>query len=188
MSIRWFICVSWLAWATVAGARPATAQTARPATSAPTVAPASTSERRQASARFRKTMATKALAVAQLIDQGKAGEVWGKASVVMHTIISRQAFVAGVARLRGDAGKLLSRRLLKVYGRHSDGPHKLTDGTETGLPEGDYLNVLFLSRFAKQAQPMFELVSYHRDDNKVLRVSGYALAPVTPPTPGPQKP
>ncbi|HEX7130166.1 MAG TPA: DUF4019 domain-containing protein [Rhodanobacteraceae bacterium] len=48
------------------------------------------------------------------------------------------------------------------------------------LPAGDYINVVFASRFANEKAPIRELVSYHYDTDKVWRVSGYTLQQQAP--------
>lgn len=43
------------------------------------------------------------------------------------------------------------------------------------VPEGIYLNVSFPTRFANNAQPVRELVSFRLDEDKVWRASGYSV-------------
>lgn len=126
-----------------------------------------TPEQQQAIMKFRQSMAANAQAIAQLIDQGKAGEVWDQASNVAKQSISRNDFVSGVTKQRDNVGKLVSRRLAAVT-------HSVSKG-DAKLPAGDYVNVVFASQFGSNKQPIRELVSYHYDSDKVWRVSGYTL-------------
>lgn len=139
----------------------AAATTARPAQQQLTPA------QRQAIISFRRNMAGKALAIAQLIDQGKAGDVYDQSSEVMKKAVSRESFVSGIAKQRDNAGKLVSRKVAAITQSVSKGDQK--------LPAGNYINVLFASQFSSEKAPIRELVSYHYDADKVLRVSGYTL-------------
>lgn len=111
-------------------------------------------------------MAQAALQVAQLVDQGKAGEVWDGASAVAKQIVKRDAFIQQTASSRQQAGKLQGRQLAAITRTASSGGK---------TPAGDYINVNFATRFANAKQPVRELVSFHRDSDKVWRVSGYTL-------------
>lgn len=126
-----------------------------------------TPEQQQAIMKFRQSMATNAEAITNLIDQGKAGDVWDQASSVAKQSISRNDFVSGVSKQRDNAGKLVSRKLAAVT-------HSVSKG-EQKLPAGDYINVVFATRFSSEKAPIRELVSYHYDSDKVWRVSGYTL-------------
>lgn len=131
-----------------------------------------TPEQQQAIMKFRQAMAANAQAIAQLIDQGKAGEVWDQASNVAKQSISRNDFVSGVTKQRDNVGKLVSRKLAAVT-------HSVSKG-DAKLPAGDYINVVFASQFGSNKQPIRELVSYHFDSDKVWRVSGYTLQQPAP--------
>jgi hypothetical protein len=126
-----------------------------------------TPEQQQAIMKFRQSMAANAEAITNLIDQGKAGDVWDQASSVAKQSISRNDFVSGVSKQRDNAGKLVSRKLAAVT-------HSVSKG-EQKLPAGDYINVVFATRFSSEKAPIRELVSYHYDSDKVWRVSGYTL-------------
>ena len=43
------------------------------------------------------------------------------------------------------------------------------------VPAGSYINVVFATRFGNAAEPVRELVSFHLDDDKTWRVSGYSV-------------
>lgn len=126
-----------------------------------------TPEQQQAIVKFRQSMAANAQAIAQLIDQGKAGEVWDQASTVAKQAVPRDAFLSGITKQRENAGKLVSRKLAAVT-------HSVSKGDKQ-LPAGDYINVVFASQFSNGKTPIRELVSYHYDTDKVWRVSGYTL-------------
>lgn len=131
-----------------------------------------TPEQQQAIMKFRQTMAANAESIAKLIDQGKAGDVYDQASNVAKQSISRNDFVSGVTRQRDNVGKLVSRKLAAVT-------HSVSKG-ENKLPAGDYINVVFASQFGSEKAPIRELVSYHYDNDKVWRVSGYTLQQPAP--------
>ncbi|HXS72635.1 MAG TPA: DUF4019 domain-containing protein [Rhodanobacteraceae bacterium] len=131
-----------------------------------------TPEQQQAIMKFRQQMANSAEAIAQLVDQGKAGEVWDQASNVAKQVVSRNEFVSGIQSQRSKLGTLVSRKLAAVTHSVSKGDKK--------LPAGDYINVVFASQFGNNKQPIRELVSYHFDSDKVWRVSGYTLQQPAP--------
>jgi flagellar biosynthesis component FlhA len=131
-----------------------------------------TPEQQQAIMKFRQTMAANAESIAKLIDQGKAGDVYDQTSTVAKQSISRNDFVSGVTKQRDNVGKLESRKLAAVT-------HSVSKG-ENKLPAGDYINVVFASKFSSEKAPIRELVSYHYDSDKVWRVSGYTLQQPTP--------
>lgn len=167
MSIRSFLCAALLTLAGTAAVQ------AAPATK--TSAPASKSaeqqlspEQRQAIIKFRQSMVANAAAVVHLIDEGQEGKVWDNGSPVMKQVTTREAFDSAVAKARKAAGKVESRKLLRLY------KSRIAAG-DSKTPPGDYFNVRFLTKFANEAQPMVELVSYHYDTPSLLRVSGYTL-------------
>ena len=43
------------------------------------------------------------------------------------------------------------------------------------MPAGNYFNVVFATGFANAAEPVRELVSFHLDEDKTWRVSGYSV-------------
>src|SRR5690242_3306962 len=121
---------------------PAFAQPAQntPATAAKPAQQKLSPQQQQAIIKFRQSMAANAQAIAQLIDQGKAGDVWDQASNVAKQAVSRKDFVSGISKQRDNAGKLVSRRLAAVT-------HSLSKGDQK-LPAGDYINVVFASQFS----------------------------------------
>lgn len=157
-----------LALTTALLAAPAWAATPATTAAAP-AAPAATLTPNQQQARLQKqnaTMTKAAVQAAQLVDAGKVGEVWDGGSTVMKALVKRDAFVAAVAADRAKAGAVTGRKLLAISRTHSEGGK---------TPAGDYINVNFATTFASMAKPVRELVSFHLDQDKVWRVSGYTL-------------
>ena len=141
------------------GAAPAGPQARQPA-------PALTADQQAEIRKQDATMAQAALQVAQLVDQGHAGEVWDGASGAAKQVVQRDAFVKQVDADRRQVGRPLSRKLAGITRRGSKGG---------ATPAGYYINVSFATQFANEKQPVRELVSFHLDQDKVWRVSGYTL-------------
>lgn len=111
-------------------------------------------------------MAGAALQVAQLVDAGKAGEVWDGASPIAKKIVTRDAFIKQIIADRAELGALVSRKALQVT-------YPVSNGKE--LPAGIYANVVFYTTFTKGKAPVREMVSFHLENDRVWRVSGYTL-------------
>lgn len=171
MSIRLMFCTLLFAVAGIATAQAAPAPQKTSAATKPAAQQLSP-EQRQAIIKFRQAMVANAAAVVRLIDEGDEAKVWDNGSDVMKKAISRDAFASGVSRERKAVGKMVSRKLARLYRSRSDGKGQ--------LPAGDYFNVLFLTEFANQKAPKLELVSYHYDTASTLRVSGYTLRELPP--------
>lgn len=107
-----------------------------------------------------------AMQIVQLVDQQRAGTVWDGASSIAKQAIPRTRFISQLRRDRAQLGALQSRTHRSISRVRSDGKQ---------FPAGYYVNVIFASRFANAAAPVRELVSFHLDDDKVWRVSGYTL-------------
>ena len=156
----------------LAAAGVASAQTTTTTTSTPTTtttkqtAPALTPEQRAALQKQNQAVAANAQGIAQLIDQGKAGDVWDQASTVAKSSVTRDAFVSGVDSQRSKVGTMQSRKLARIT-------RSLSKGGK--LPAGYYINVAFATQFSSDKQPVRELVSFHLDSDKQWRVSGYTL-------------
>lgn len=105
--------------------------------------------------------------VAQLIDAGRAGEVWDGASIVARATVARPDFVESIKAERARAGALVSRGKAHVV--------RVNQPAGSKIPEGLYVNVTFESRFKGSQQPIQELVSFRLDEDSVLRLAGYAL-------------
>lgn len=117
-------------------------------------------------ARQNQQMEQAALQVAQLVDKNQAAQIWDGASMVTKQLISRDAFIHGVAADRKTVGAPVTRNLAQVSYSQGDGKR---------LPTGIFANVSFATRFANEKQPVRELISFHLDDDHVWRVAGYTL-------------
>ena len=105
--------------------------------------------------------------VLALVDAGDVGEVWDGASGAIRRIVPREEFIRQVTRDRARLGKTLSRGEAVLRREHFPGGGP--------VPQGDYLNIAFATRFSGAPQPVRELVSFRFDEDQVWRVSGYSL-------------
>lgn len=145
----------------------APAATAKPASAAALAQQQLTPEQKAQLEKQNTEMTQAALAVAQMIDAGKVGEVWDGASPVVKKIVTRDAFVQGVNAARKKHGKLGAR------GNSQISRVMYPAGAE--VPEGLYVNVMFPAQYASAKEPVRELISFRLDEDKVWRVSGYNL-------------
>lgn len=137
-----------------------------PTQTATQAAPAPTPQQTAALQQQNENMARGAEQVAQLIDQGKAGQVWDGASSVAKQTVTRDAFVRQITADRAQVGRLVSRKASAISRGESKG---------STPPAGFYVNVSFATQFANEKQPVRELVSFRLDSDRVWRVSGYTL-------------
>jgi len=114
-------------------------------------------------------MTRAALQAAQLVDANRTGELWDGASSVARNAVTREAFVSQITAERGKAGALV--------GRGKPSVSRMRYAAGAPVPEGVYVSVAFPTRFANNPQPVRELVSFRLEDDKVLRLTGYALTP-----------
>lgn len=112
------------------------------------------------------TLANAGIQITQLIDGGRAGEVWDGASAVAKRSVDRKTFIDTIDTQRKPLGAASSRRWTSVS-RHS------TPGSGA-LPAGTYANVEFETRFADD-RAGYELVSFRQDEDGTWRLSGYVL-------------
>lgn len=112
------------------------------------------------------SLATAAIQAAQLIDAGRAGEVWDGASTVAKRSVDRKKFTDSLTAQRQPLGATTARRWTLVS-RHS------TAGTEQ-LPAGTYANVEFDTQFAGN-RAGHELISFRQDEDGTWRLAGYVL-------------
>ncbi|MGO4222332.1 DUF4019 domain-containing protein [Lysobacter sp. TAF61] len=112
------------------------------------------------------SLATAGLQAAQLIDSGRAAEVWDGASAVAKRSVDRKKFTDSVTAQRKPLGATMARRWT-VVSRHS------TPGTEQ-LPAGTYANVEFDTLFAGN-RAGHELISFRQDEDGTWRLAGYVL-------------
>ncbi|MCD9032307.1 DUF4019 domain-containing protein [Luteimonas sp. Y-2-2-4F] len=140
---------------------------ARPQAAQPPAQQQPTPEQREQLARQDAEITRAAQQVVQLIDANRAGEVWDMATARVKGLIPRDTFVQEINRDRNRLGAP-SQRGQAVVSRSQ---------FEAGgqVPEGLYLNVAFPTRFANNAEPVRELVSFRLDEDRVWRVSGYSL-------------
>ena len=112
-------------------------------------------------------MTAAAQRVAQLVDSQQAGSVWDGASAVARKAVTREVFANNVNADRTKLGALVSRGKPSIT--------RVQYPAGASVPEGIYLNVSFPTRFANNAQPVRELVSFRLDEDKVWRASGYSV-------------
>lgn len=126
-----------------------------------------TPEQKAQVARQDAEMTSAAARVVQMVDQNKAAEVWAGASPVAKGVVAVDEFVKQIALDRQKLGALTERKQLAVT--------RAVYPAGGQVPAGNYVNVVYASKFANAQQPVRELVSFHLDNDKVWRVSGYSL-------------
>ena len=146
--------------------------TAVSAQQAATPAPAAqaqqlTAEQQAQVARQDAEMSGAAAQVIQLMDQGKSAEIWDGASPVAKAVVNRQDFVTQIAADRTRLGAPTERKQVAVT--------RAAYAAGGAVPAGNYINVVYATKFANNPQPVRELVSFHLDEDKTWRVSGYSL-------------
>lgn len=156
-----------LAFAGVASAQ----QSAQPAR-APAQKPQATQqqltpEQRAQVARQDAEMSRAAAQVVQMVDQKKASEVWAGASSVAKGVTSQDEFVKQITLDRQKVGVVAERKQVAVT--------RAVYPAGAEVPAGNYVNVVYATKFANSPQPVRELVSFHLDNDQTWRVSGYSL-------------
>ena len=160
-NLRFSVLASLLLVTTVASAQ----QAATPAPAAQ--AQQLTAEQQAQVARQDAEMSGAAAQVIQLMDQGKSAEIWDGASPVAKAVVNRQDFVTQIAADRTRLGAPTERKQVAVT--------RAAYAAGGAVPAGNYINVVFATRFANAAEPVRELVSFHLDDDQIWRVSGYSV-------------
>ena len=112
-------------------------------------------------------MASAAAWVVQTVDKNNAAEVWRGASPVAKNVVTVEDFVRQIASDRQKLGAVTDRKQAAVT--------RTVYPAGGQVPAGNYVNVAYLTKFANMPQPVRELVSFHMDDDKVWRVSGYSV-------------
>jgi hypothetical protein len=112
-------------------------------------------------------MAAAAAWVVQTVDKNNAAEVWRGASPVAKNVVTLEEFVKQIASDRQRLGAVTDRKQAALT--------RAVYPAGGQVPAGNYVNVAYLTKFANSPQPIRELVSFHLDDDKVWRVSGYSL-------------
>lgn len=108
-----------------------------------------------------------AASVVQLVDTGKTGEVWDGASAVAKGAVKRDDFVGQIGADRQKLGAPSERKQMAVT--------RAAYAAGGQVPAGNYLNVVYATKFANAAEPVRELVSFHLDEDNTWRVSGYSV-------------
>lgn len=126
-----------------------------------------TPEQQAQVARQDAEMGKAAAQVVQLVDQGKMSEVWDGASAVAKGMVTKDNFVKQIATDRTALGAPTERKQAAVT--------RAAYAAGGQVPAGNYINVVYATKFANAAQPVRELVSFHLDDDKTWRVSGYSV-------------
>ncbi|HEX7801544.1 MAG TPA: DUF4019 domain-containing protein [Pseudoxanthomonas sp.] len=144
-----------------------TAQPARPPAQVPQAAQPLTPAQQELVARQDAEIAKAAAWVVQNVDRNNAAEVWRGASAVAKNAVTEQAFVAQLSQDRQKLGAITQRQQIAIT--------RAVYPAGGQVPAGKYVNVAYATKFANAAQPVRELVSFHLDDDKVWRMSGYSV-------------
>ena len=104
----------------------------------------------------------------QMIDQGKAGELWDGATPAARKRGTRADFLSQTAKSRAALGAPRMRTWVTINRQ------VLTD-PDVDLA-GQYISIEYETRFANKPEgTVRELVSFHLDSDRIWRFSGYAL-------------
>jgi hypothetical protein len=101
----------------------------------------------------------------QLSNARRPDAMWLEAGAMMQRLVPRSEWVRYLRKIRLDRGVLTSREWFEVT--------RVRD--PVGLPNGDYLNVIFVAQFARAV--LFETVSLAPGSNGWMPV-GYVIRPV----------
>ncbi len=153
--------------APAAAQTPAAPALATPVPAARAPAPAARPARPQKLSEEDREMVQAARQVLTLVDAGRADEVWDGASPAIRRIVPRAEFLMRLAADRERLGAVVSR------GDPAVDRERYAAGGR--VPQGEYVNVAFPTRFANVEQPVRELVSFRLDEDRVWRVSGYSV-------------
>jgi len=163
-----FVLASLLLSCAGAAAAQQAAQPARaPTQNAQATQPQLTPDQRAQIARQDAEMSRAAAQVVQLVDQNKVAEVWAGASTVAKSAATLDEFVKQIALDRQKLGAITERKQLAVT--------RAAYAAGGQVPAGNYVNVVYATKFANAPQPVRELVSFHLDGEQIWRVSGYSL-------------
>jgi len=105
--------------------------------------------------------------VMHLVDFGQMGDLWDQASLIMKNLVTREEFVRQLVTTRIRLGTVVERSRPIVTRSASDGSNQ--------TPQGLYLNVMSITRFAHHPEPVQELVSFRLDEDQTWRVTGYSV-------------
>ncbi len=101
---------------------------------------------------------------ADLIDTGRAGEVWDAASPLMRSRVKRDEFVANVGRARANFKGIAQRTWAGVT--------RVRYEADGDVPKGLYGNIDFSTRLAS-GSTVFELITLRRETDGRWLVTGY---------------
>ena len=160
---RFVLIAAMLAFTTSVIAQPARA----PAPQPQPVKQQLTPEQQGQVARQNVEMSKAAAQVIQLVDQNRTAEVWDGASAVAKSVVSKGNFIRQVTSDRQKLGAPTERKQVGVT--------RAAYAAGGQVPAGNYINVVYATQFANAPEPVRELVSFHLDNDKTWRVSGYSL-------------
>jgi hypothetical protein len=104
----------------------------------------------------------------QMIDQGKADELWEGATSATRKRVTRADFSAKVSKSRSPLGTPLQRTWVAINRQ------AVTDADADTA--GQYVSIEYETRFSNKPDgTQRELVSFHLDRDRIWRFSGYAL-------------
>jgi hypothetical protein len=146
--------------------QPASAPAPQPQ-SQPVKQPQLTPEQQAQVTRQNAEMGKAAAQVIQLVDQNRLAEVWDGASAVAKSVVGKSNFVSQIASDRQKLGAPTERKQVGVT--------RAAYAAGGQVPAGNYINVVYATKFANAPEPVRELVSFHLDNDKTWRVSGYSL-------------
>lgn len=156
-----------LTFAGAASAQQAAQPARAPAQKPQTMQQQLTPEQQAQVARQDAEMSKAAAQVVQLVDQNKAAEVWAGASPVAKGVTTLDEFVKQITLDRKKVGAVAERKQVAVT--------RAVYPAGAEVPAGNYVNVVYATKFANEQQPVRELVSFHLDSDQTWRVSGYSL-------------
>lgn len=105
--------------------------------------------------------------VIQLVEQNKGGEVWDGASSVAKGVVTKDRFVQQITADREELGVPVARSQVAVT--------RAVYAAGDEVPAGNYISVVFATKFTNAPEPVRELVSFRLDEDRTWRVSGYSL-------------
>jgi hypothetical protein len=104
----------------------------------------------------------------QMIDQGKAGELWDGATPATRRRVPRTDFTSQIARSRASLGAPRLRTWVAV--------NRQVVADADADTSGQYVSIEFETRFTNKPEgTLRELVSFHLDRDRIWRFSGYVL-------------
>lgn len=129
-------------------------------------APQLTPEQKAAIEKQNQVLVKYAAAIVNMVDHGQIAQVWDASSQVCKQTTPKDRFVKSTEADRTQLGTVTERKLQGIT-------RGLSDGTKS--PRGYYVNISFATKFSKFAKPVRELVSFHLDQDRTWRLSGYTV-------------